>query len=211
MNKTLWQDDAPADTRRERRKQEIRTRIIEAAIMLFEDRGLEPVTLEEICEQAAISRPTFYSYFTSKQELIQALAEKLWLNVAREVTDNALAQQTSVIEFLRAFFAATRREITRYGRLERELVRYSMRGESADDQRNSGMLKIMTALFHSIYTRGRKAGEIGDRYPVDFLAEVTMGCISSMMMNWAFDADYPVEKRMKQTADFIISMLALKK
>jgi len=50
---------------------------MEASIQLFERNGCDATTLEEICEQAEVSRPTFYSYYPSKNDLIKALAEKL--------------------------------------------------------------------------------------------------------------------------------------
>ena len=211
MRKAFWQDEEPACSRRERRKQEIRNKIIESAITLFEAKGIEVTTLEDICETADISRPTFYSYYPSKQELILALGEKLWLNVASEVTRKAIAKDDSTRDYVESFLKVTRQEIARYGRLERELVRHSMNQETGDTSRNSTMLKTMTQLFATVYSEGRKRGDIGNRFPVDFLAEASMGCISSVMMNWAFDESYPVERRLKQTSDLIIAMLALEK
>ena len=209
--KPFWQDEAPAESRRERRKQEIRGKIIASSIELFEDHGLEDVTLEQICSSADISRPTFYSYYKSKQELIAALGEKLWINVARKVAQDSFTNQDSTTETVISFLKVTRQEITKYGRLERELIRHTMNHEANDSAQNSQMLKALTNLFESIFKEGRKRADIGDRYPIDFLAETTMGCISSIMMNWAFDPDYPVEKRLKQMTDFILQMLLLNK
>jgi hypothetical protein len=110
-----------------------------------------------------------------------------------------------------SFLKVTRQEISRYGRLERELVRHSMNQETGDQNQNSTMLKALTNMFATMYTEGRKRGDIGNRFPVDFLAEASMGCISSVMMNWAFDEDYPVERRLKQTSDLIVAMLSLEK
>ncbi|MDX1694130.1 MAG: TetR/AcrR family transcriptional regulator [Ketobacteraceae bacterium] len=211
MRKAFWQDEEPAESRRERRKQEIRNKIIEAAISLFEEKGIEETTLEDICETADISRPTFYSYYPSRQELILALVEKLWLNVAGEITRKAVAKDDSTQSFVGAFLKGTRQEIARYGRLERELIRHSMNQETGDHTQNSTMLKAMTGMFVTVYTEGRKRGDIGNRFPVDFLAEASMGCISSVMMNWAFDENYPVERRLKQTSDLIIAMISLQK
>ncbi len=211
MKSVYWKQEPQATTRREQRKQEIRAKIIEAAIEQFEKVGFEEATLEEICARAGISRPTFYSYYGSKQELIQALAEKLWLNVAKEITNETLSSHRSTRHYIESFFKATRREMSKYGRLERELVRLSMNNETNDQDQNASMLHALNAMFASVYTEGRKRGEIGNRYPIDFLAEVTMGCISSVMMNWAFDSDYPIDRRLKQTMDFILQMLLLEK
>lgn len=211
MKKVFWQDEEPAASRRERRKQEIRSKIIESAISLFEAKGIDSTTLEDICETADISRPTFYSYYPSKNELILALVEKLWLNVASEITQKAIAKDESTLSYVESFLKVTRQEIARYGRLERELVRHSMNQETRDDASNSNMLKLLTQLFASVYSEGKKRGDIGNRFPVDFLAEASMGCISSVMMNWAFDENYPVEQRLKQTSDLIVAMLTLEK
>lgn len=210
MTKAFWLDEPPADSRRERRKQENREKIMESAIAMFEKNGCEATTLEEICERAEVSRPTFYSYYGSKQELIKALVEKLWLNVARELTADLLAHQASTQEYVEAFFKLTRQQIARYSRLERELIRHSMHSDPNDNS-NMNLLNGLTALFIAVYGEGKKRGDIGNRYPTDFIAEMTMGCVSSVMMKWAVDEAYPVDKRLKQTTDFIVQMLALEK
>lgn len=211
MKKAFWQEEEPAVSRRERRKQEIRNKIIEAAISLFEAKGIEDTTLEDICETADISRPTFYSYYPSKNELISALVEKLWINVASEVAEKSIAKDESTQSYVESFLKVTRQEIARYGRLERELVRHSMNQGDRDDARNSNMLGLVTQLFVAVYSEGRKRGDIGNRFPVDFLAEASMGCIASVMINWALDENYPVERRLKQTSDLIVAMLQLEK
>lgn len=56
-----------------------------------------------------------------------------------------------------------------------------------------------------------KRGDVANLYPVDFLAEMTMGSINSVMMSWAVDENYPIERRLKQLADYIPRMLSLTK
>ncbi|OUS29435.1 hypothetical protein A9Q99_10090 [Gammaproteobacteria bacterium 45_16_T64] len=210
MSKEIWLDESPATSRRERRKQEFREKIIESAIMLFEKNGCDATTLEDICDIAEISRPTFYSYYASKQELIDALGQKLWLNVIKELTSESLAKHESTQQYIQSFLELTRREIVKYSRLEKELIRQIMSNDPGDS-RTANILNGMTSMLMSIYSQGKKKGDIGNRYPVDFLAEMTMGSISSVMMNWALDPDFPIEKRLKQLADYIPSMLELNK
>lgn len=210
MSKTFWLDEPPADSRRERRKQENREKIIEAAIALFESQGCDATTLEEICERADVSRPTFYSYYASKQELIKALVDKLWLSMARELTANLMARHATTREYVEAFFKLTRTEIARYSRLERELIRQNMQGPGNGDD-SMTMLNGLTALFVAVYSEGRKRGDVGNRYPVEFLAEMTMGGISTIMMKWAADEQYPVDKRLKQLTDLTLQTVGLNK
>lgn len=210
MTKPFWQEANTAVTRREQRKQAFREKIIEAAIELFEAQGCDATTLDDICSRAEVSRPTFYSYYPSKQELIQALAEKLWLNLARELTELSLAQTTSAGDYLDAFIRMTRTELKKYNRLERELIRNTM---ALDPTQGNGMLMLqgLTALFQAVYEQGRKRGEVGNRFPVEFLAEMSMGAIATLMMRWAVDEAYPVDRRLTQLLDYLRSMIALNK
>jgi len=66
-------DDHPT-TRRERRKHEVRSRIMEAALQLLEQQGLEATTVDQIAEAADISRGTFFNHFPTKESLLSAIA-----------------------------------------------------------------------------------------------------------------------------------------
>lgn len=208
MSKLDWLQTSPASTRRERRKQEYQERILSAAIQLFESRGFDSVTLEEICQQADVSRPTFYKYYASKHELIQALGEKLWLSVAQELTIQQHEEDATPQSYIASFIQLIRHELDKYGNLERELIRQSMM-IGPNDSSSVDMLKALTGLFYGIYEQGRGNDEISQRYPVDFLAEITMGHVSTIMMNWAIDDDYPVSIRLDQLADLIPRLLNL--
>src|ERR1700761_1693915 len=51
---------------RERKKQQTRNAIHEAAFDLIETQGLEATTIEQICQAADVSSRTFFNYFPSK-------------------------------------------------------------------------------------------------------------------------------------------------
>ncbi len=208
MTIPFWQETAPATTRREQRKQEFREKIMEASIQLFEKNGCDATTLEEICEQAEVSRPTFYSYYPSKNDLIKALAEKLWLNAATSFTSLFLAENQSTQDYIRSFFEMTKQQFSRYDGLERDLIRQSMAGDPSDKS-NMNMLSGLTSMFETVYRAGQKRGDVSSHYDTDFLAEMSMGVISTTMMKWAVDENYPIDKRLKQLSDFIVDTLSI--
>ncbi len=61
-------------SRRERKKQEHRRRILEAALRLFETQGVEATTIDAIAEAADVSRGTLFNYFPTKESLLNAIA-----------------------------------------------------------------------------------------------------------------------------------------
>lgn len=62
--------------RRERRKQQTRQGLLNAALELFAEKGLEGTRLEDITERADLGKGAFYNYFESKDALIAELVSE---------------------------------------------------------------------------------------------------------------------------------------
>jgi AcrR family transcriptional regulator len=68
-------------SRRERKKEETRSRIFRAAIDLFRERGFEQTTVDEITERADVAKGTFFNYFPRKDAVLGYLSETRLLDV----------------------------------------------------------------------------------------------------------------------------------
>lgn len=64
-------------SRRQRRAEESRERVLEIARQLFAERGYAETTLEAIATEAGIAVPTLYAAFQSKRGLLSALLHRL--------------------------------------------------------------------------------------------------------------------------------------
>jgi AcrR family transcriptional regulator len=77
-----------AESLRARRKRRTAEAIVAGAAPLFEERGFERTTIDQIAAAAEISRRTFFRYFADKEELFFAEDERL-LAVIDQTLDDA--------------------------------------------------------------------------------------------------------------------------
>lgn len=64
------------EERKEREKKRRRNAIVDAAEKVIFSKGLEQATMEEIAEEAELSKGTLYLYFKNKNELYMAIVER---------------------------------------------------------------------------------------------------------------------------------------
>ncbi|GAA1763685.1 TetR/AcrR family transcriptional regulator [Pseudarthrobacter sulfonivorans] len=72
-------DSLPSTTapggRQQRRREQTRARLIAAARSLMAERGVDAVGLTEITDAADLGAGTFYNYFQSRDDIVEAVAE----------------------------------------------------------------------------------------------------------------------------------------
>jgi AcrR family transcriptional regulator len=64
----------------QKRSEETRTRILEAAVRRFAVSGYDAASVDDICSQAGVSKGAFYHHFPTKQAIFLALMQS-WLAV----------------------------------------------------------------------------------------------------------------------------------
>lgn len=62
-----------------------RSNILDAALKLFSRLGYEAVGVQEIVDEAGITKPTLYHYFGSKRGLLDALLEENFMTLTEDV------------------------------------------------------------------------------------------------------------------------------
>ena len=78
--------------------------IIDVAYRLFREQGFSAVSVGSICAEAAVSRVTFYKYYSGKNALLQEIVTEQ-KNRVRAEFENLLARQCSLREAAEAVFA----------------------------------------------------------------------------------------------------------
>ena len=72
------QASPPVEGLRERKKRERGQALRRAAIDLALEKGYHNVTVEDICERCAVSRRTFFNYYSSKEEALLGRADTVF-------------------------------------------------------------------------------------------------------------------------------------
>jgi AcrR family transcriptional regulator len=90
-------------SRRERKKLEVLTRIRAAALELFNEKGYDATTVEEIAERADVAKATFFNYFPRKDTLLLALSEDMFGELLEELGPSEEWRGTAREQFQRLY------------------------------------------------------------------------------------------------------------
>jgi AcrR family transcriptional regulator len=97
----------------EQRSARTETRILEAALRVFGERGPDAPVIDEFVQAAGISRGTFYNYFDSVEALLRATSEWTTREVVESIEEKVAVLDGPTLRFgvgLRLFFAYAERD-----------------------------------------------------------------------------------------------------
>ncbi len=69
-------ENPPVSEREDRRHSNRRLEIIEAAMVLFAERGVEQVSTRQIAQRVGISQPSLYAHFATKEALLEEVCTR---------------------------------------------------------------------------------------------------------------------------------------
>ncbi len=182
--------------RRERRRLEMRGRILDAALGRFRETGFEETTVAEICEAADVAYGTFFNHFPSKLDLLRAIVDESLRTLAQRVEEAAKTPgQTS--EKLAPLFEVLTRSAREFGPGQRDLVGHMVtlgHQESPADQD-----RRLHTIFRGFFEAGVARGDVRED-ELDGLTEIVLGTFTSLMLGWVHFDDYPIAQRSEVAA-----------
>ncbi len=122
-----------------------RKQIIQAAVESFVEKGFNKATMKDICMAAKLSPGAIYNYFSSKDDIIQAIAE---LSKERNVAtvDAALEDDNPLVTVGREFLSRLKQsDIQKALALDLELF--------AEASRNPRMAKVTNESWENLYSQ----------------------------------------------------------
>ncbi len=188
-------------SRRERRKLELRQRILDAATELFDAKGFAATTVDDICERADIAQKTFFNYYPSKQDLFRDLSVAGLESVLLDV-ETARKQGHTTRERLEAFFRVVAERTEEANATHRELLTDMVHAvhESSD---NSAHARKLHDAFGALVQDGLVAGDVTKRHAPETLTEMILGAFYVLMFSYANVEDFPIRTQALAAAAFL--------
>ena len=187
--------------RAQRRKQEIRERILAAAFDLFLEHGVAATKIEDICERADIASRTFFNHFPTRQDMMRALAERRLVNLHDVVSSRRTEPvRTRLIGVFDDIAATLLDSSATY----REMIGEMMAAVDYGAQRGSPFHDTFVELIKD----GLAGGEIHTPHEPQILADIMVGALSSAITNWRADTTYSLPTNLHELALALTDLLA---
>jgi AcrR family transcriptional regulator len=197
---------APAQTsRRERRKHELRERILEAARALFEAKGIADATVAEICERADVAQKTFFNHFESKPQLLREMASEGLERMCVDL-EEIRKQHHNTADRLAAFFRQIADNAEAAGPMHREVLTEVIH-VAQDTSSEPEQARRLHSAFGALVRDGRADGDISREDSLATQTEMLLGAFYALMFNWAHLEDYPLRRQAAAAARFLARAL----
>lgn len=170
INELLPREELADMSRRERKKQETRWRIYEAAFALFARQDYDSVKIEEICEGADVSNAAFFHHFSNKAALIRAYLEILKANIREKLDAVENASSTQKLELIAREIVKTSEET---GSFTAQVFGAITSGDAALDMEHidSGITGTLTDIIRE----GQASGEFSKSWHPEVVAASLVG------------------------------------
>ena len=155
-------------SRRERKKLKTRQRLLECAWALFQERGYDNTTVEDITEAADVAKGTFFNYFETKEAILDEIA--LWridllgnhVLAADDVPESAVARIRRLVRAIAVEFSP-----------ERELPQHLLIARISAPIRHESAHRL-GSIMQDLVQQGQSSGEIRDDVDAGLIARLLM-------------------------------------
>lgn len=184
--------------RREKRKQEIRARIEEAAYSLFQRQGIEDTSIEQICVEADVARRTFYGHFSNKHALLGGLGISRLYNQSEPMLRELMANHPTTRGRLEAMIDYIEASFAGMNDIDRQLILIapSAFAEDREQQREIGSSAMIS--FGRMIAAGVELGDVNTKFSAEILAAMVVGTLNMLMISWAMDSRFPVFAKLEE-------------
>jgi AcrR family transcriptional regulator len=162
--------------------------LVDAAWRRFASAGYRDTTVDDVCEEAGVSKGAFYGYFTSKQDLLLALLEEetaLLSGVASELATLDITGPERVRRFVQAMLAVGDDP----ARIQLRADLWSaVASDPALRERCAATTERLRSVLRGWITTGIEAGDLAlERRRANALASILLALADGLMLHRGLD------------------------
>jgi AcrR family transcriptional regulator len=190
-------------SRFERRRRRSRAALVDAAIELFQEKGLRDTTIEEICARVDIAPRTFFNHFETREHLYQAIARLRAVQFVEQL-DAVREDPRPLAPRLNDFFAVISAYLVARP-LWRQLVgeMFHLRHEGGSEAACS---RVMGQAALRFVRDGVRRGEITRRHRPEVLADIFLGAQTIAISNWCAGDEDDLEAGLAAAARALLDL-----
>ncbi len=186
-------------SRRDRRRAEMRARIIDAALDLFAHQDYNATTVEQITEAADVGKGTFFNYFSCKEHLL-ATHSAMVLDKFASALQRADAADKPLRVVLRQACQVLADDPRRNPHLERNLLGALFSSSHALEHVSDTIRKGLE-LLTSVFAEAQRKNEVRKDLAPSQLARLAIHTFFGASIMWAFDPSVQFPKWLDQCFD----------
>ena len=192
-------------------QEEKRKQILAAAVRVFARTGYHDCRVGDITEEAGVAHGLLYHYFTSKEEVLEAVFRDAWTEVldafrAVEASDESPREQLSHVAAI--LLGSWRRDPDLVRVLVREI------GRSPQVQTKVGELAQAFEAIERIVARGQHEGAFRADLDARLLSWIFYGGIEEILTGWVLgqlpDGDDDVARAERTVVDVVCEGMAVR-
>lgn len=181
----------------------MRERILDQATELIAEQGLAATTVDQIAERADIAQATFFNYFPTRANLVEALVARV-IDLWNGVIDEAHASSASSADKIGTLFRVTAELTQGQHRVLRDLIAETTRTPA----HSSSGLTRMRHVFRDDLAADQRRGLVRDDLAAATLADCVLGLYVSVLLFWTTEAEYPVTARLAEAECMALEMVS---
>lgn len=184
--------------RREKRKQEIRTRIEAAAYDLFQLQGIEDTSIEQICVEADVARRTFYGHFPNKHALLGGLGISRLYNRMEPMLAELMPRHASTRARLAAMIDYIETSFAGLNEIDRQLILQAPAAFAEDWETQRELGSTALDSFSQLISAGAEQGDVNTEFSPEILAAMVVGTLNILTTTWCMDDSFPVFAKLEE-------------
>lgn len=203
-------DSKSGEGRMERKKRELRQKIINVAMKLFEQQGFSDTTMEQIAEKADVARKTLYNYFPVKE----AIADEYLRGISNDLAEEILAKLQTLPDTRSRLLSALNNA---YGWVEINpeltgiVLAYRFKTtyqDSGNELEERGTQKIIAEIIR----QGQEAGEIRPDVRWKLLVTYIDLLRGTIVWEWLQDASgFELREEISKMVDIVLDGISTSK